>query len=180
MRRSILFTAILALAAACHSTESEVHPNVSESKAAFERIKTLAGNWSGHGNEGPEMTNVTAHYEVTSAGTAVQETLFPGTTHEMVSMYFLDKGKLKLTHFSSSGNQPTLVAVPQGAQNMDVAKVKFIFEHGTNMPNTKVEHVQAAELDFQGKDHLVTRRTYAMEGKVEHEATYQLERLTQG
>jgi hypothetical protein len=178
MNRTFLFTAVLALAAACHSTNSDVDAKVSESKAALERIKNLAGDWSGHGSEGPELTNVTANYKVTSGGTAVQETLFPGTTHEMVSVYFLDKGKLKLTHYGSSGNQPTLVAVPQGAQNKDVAAIKFVFEHGSNMPSTKVEHVQTAELDFQGNQHLVMKRMYAMEGKVEREVTYQLDRLT--
>jgi hypothetical protein len=181
MRQSLMLAAVLALAAACASTEkSDTKPNVGESKAAFERITGLAGDWSGHGSEGTEMATVDVRYRVTAAGSAVEETLFPGTTHEMVTMYYLDNGALKLTHFCSAGNQPTMLAVPQGSQNMDVAKVKFIFDHGTNMPNSKVGHMHSAELDFQGNDHLVSKWAYWNDGKLDHEATFQLERKTTG
>src|SRR5262245_10645743 len=61
-------------------------------KAAFTRLKALAGEWNcaahepGHGGDKPLKIN----YRVTANGSAVMETLFPGTDHEMVTMYHLD------------------------------------------------------------------------------------------
>jgi hypothetical protein len=55
-----------------------------EARAAFERMKSLAGEWSdpalGEGAAGKVV------YKVTANGSAVMETLFPGTGHEMVTM----------------------------------------------------------------------------------------------
>jgi len=44
-------------------------------------------------------------YRVASAGSVVQETLFPGTPHEMISMYHLVDGELVLTHYCAMANQ---------------------------------------------------------------------------
>ena len=53
----------------------------------FDTMKKLIGTWEGknemHGKE--EM--VTVEYKLTSGGTAIMETLMPGSAHEMVSMY---------------------------------------------------------------------------------------------
>ena len=52
--------------------------------------------------------NVTVVYEVTSGGTAVSEKLMPGTSHEMISMYYVTGGKLGMTHYCAIGNQPQM------------------------------------------------------------------------
>ena len=62
-----------------------------EAKAAFARLKTLAGSWEtrgeGHGHSGK------IDYKVTGNGSVVMETFFPGTDHEMISMYHLDTAR---------------------------------------------------------------------------------------
>jgi hypothetical protein len=67
---------------------------------AFARLKALAGKW-----EGP-MAKV--NYRVTAGGTVVMETLFPGSPHEMITMYTLEGKDLLATHYCSMGNQPTM------------------------------------------------------------------------
>ena len=45
-------------------------------------------------------------YKLTGAGSALVETQFPGSSHEMVSVYHLDGEDLRMTHYCAVGNQP--------------------------------------------------------------------------
>jgi hypothetical protein len=47
----------------------------------------------------PTGMPVRVEYRVTGAGSAVVETLFPGTPHEMVTVYHARKGVLCMTHY---------------------------------------------------------------------------------
>lgn len=77
--------------------------------AELERIKALSGKWTGTSqDQGAEAKPVTVTYQVTSGGTAVVETLDPGTSHEMVSVYHDKAGKLSLNHYCMLGNEPEL------------------------------------------------------------------------
>ena len=70
---------ILALAAPAAAAPAD-------GKAAFERLKSLAGEWQGAvGAQGGPPASI--RYEVGSGGTIVRELLFPGTEHEMLSVY---------------------------------------------------------------------------------------------
>ena len=42
---------------------------------------------------------VSVTYETSSNGSIVVETLFPGTPHEMVSVYYDENGKFGMTHY---------------------------------------------------------------------------------
>ena len=55
--------------------------------------------------------------KVTAGGSAVHETLFPGSAHEMVSVYHLDGADLVMTHFCALGNQPRMKADPKSPAN---------------------------------------------------------------
>ena len=72
-------------------------------------MKSLAGKWTGAAKHstGTEDAAV-VEYKVTSGGSAVVETLMPGTSHEMVSVYHDEGGKLEMTHYCMLGNHPTL------------------------------------------------------------------------
>ena len=79
-----------------------------EGSDALKSMKALAGTWEGthtmHGKEIP----ATIEYKVSSNGSTVVETMFPGTAHEMVNVYHDKSGKLAMTHYCSVGNQPHL------------------------------------------------------------------------
>ena len=53
-----------------------------DSAAAFEKLKTLAGDWE---TKMPDGNAVRANYRVTSAGSVVVETMMPGQPGEMVT-----------------------------------------------------------------------------------------------
>lgn len=112
---SVALTALLCAAACASQGPSRAPAKDPESAAKmFERLKSLEGRWV---QVGPEATDAPApgiavSYRVTSAGTAVVETVFEGAPHEMVTVYTLDNGHLMLTHYCAMGNQPQMLAEP--------------------------------------------------------------------
>src|SRR5690242_6473548 len=76
-------------------------------------MKRLAGDWIQVGPDGKASDQVVATYRVTAGGSAVEETLFAGTPHEMVTVYHMDGDDLVLTHYCVAGNQPHMKAEKQ-------------------------------------------------------------------
>ncbi len=63
----------------------------------LQKMKSLAGKWQGWSQMKDENIDVSLEYAVSSAGSALIETLFMGTPHEMVSVYHDEEGKLAMT-----------------------------------------------------------------------------------
>ncbi len=88
-------------------------------------MKSLAGRWEGstyRKSEGTSEAVVT--YSVTGAGSAVVETMFPGTKREMTTVYHDDsKGHLTAEHYCTAANQPKLrlVASKDGQLDFELA-----------------------------------------------------------
>jgi len=92
----VFISAALALAA---QADEKAAKTKSPANTGFERIKALSGEWEAsqapgdHGHHGGTVT-----YKVTAGGSAVLETLFGGTDHEMVTLYYMEGDDLALTH----------------------------------------------------------------------------------
>lgn len=103
----ILISAILVSTAAyAEMPEGWTPPKAS---AELQRMKALEGNWTvteKTAEEGSKTTTI--QYKVTSGGTAVIETIDPGTEHEMITVYHDKAGKLAMNHFCMLGNQPEM------------------------------------------------------------------------
>jgi hypothetical protein len=142
--------AALALAAAVSWGPAPAQTDPHAPGPGFDRLKALAGEWVGTaGPPGGEKRAAVVSYRVTAAGSAVVETLFPGTPHEMVTVYHLDGGDLLLTHYCAAGNQPRMRALAaKGGDRLD-----FEFVSGTNMKPDDL-HMHRASLVFDGNDHL--------------------------
>jgi hypothetical protein len=112
-----------------------------DGKAAFDRLKTLAGEWEGKvpGVEGSHAVQ----YRVTSGGNAVIESLFAGAPHEMVSVYFLEGADLVMTHYCSGANQPRL-KLDRAASS--ASELRFAFDGGTNIDPERGVHVHAGRI----------------------------------
>ena len=50
----------------------------------YERMKQLVGVWEGTSNMGKEGQTIRVEYRLTAGGSAIVETLFPGTPEEMI------------------------------------------------------------------------------------------------
>src|SRR4051794_29447205 len=69
--------------------------------AAFERLRTLVGQWQGEGEGDERLT-----YELVAGGTALLERETAANRPEMLTVYHLDGNRLLLTHYCMAGNQP--------------------------------------------------------------------------
>ena len=149
--RSVALLAVIgvcAIGAAAAAERENEKPKAPASKmgASFDRMKALDGEWTGTAQGGP----VTVLYKVTAAGSAVVETLFPGTPHEMVTVYTLDGDDLMLTHYCAAGNAPRMKATSaRGANALD-----FKFAGATNLRSSRDMHMHEMSIEFLDADHV--------------------------
>ena len=122
----------------------------SPAAAQLEKLKALAGTWSGKATHGDAPAHdFTTTWRVTGGGSAVVETMGPGTPHEMVTVYHLDGDDLVLTHYCGAGNQPSMRALP----SKDPSVIAFDFVRGSNMKPGDM-HMHSARIVLAGQDRL--------------------------
>lgn len=119
-----------------------------KSNAAFDRMKSLAGEWQGIM---PDGKPVSVTYTLVSGGTTLMERLAPGTEMEMVTMYTADGEDLMMTHYCDMNNQPRLRAIKPSAS---AAAYTFNYVDATNLSSPKAPHMQKLVTHFRDVDHL--------------------------
>jgi hypothetical protein len=169
--RIVSLTLVLALSAVTATVNADDKTNTAASQR-FEALKGLAGDWVEIGKDGKPTDKVVSSIRVTSAGSTVQETLFPGSDHEMVTMYHLDGAELVLTHYCMLGNQPRMRA----EAGDDVKKIVFKFIGGTNLKSEDEQHMHQATLTIKGKDRFEAEWIACKDGKACHEVRFDLAR----
>lgn len=133
----------------------------SPASPALERFKSLAGEWVA-AEDGPmsKKGDLVARYTVTAGGSAVVETVFPGSEHEMVTVYTADGPDVVLTHYCMEGNQPRMRAkAPAGS------KVEFAFDGGSRIDPRRDRHMHSAWVEFLGADEIRNEWTETAEGR---------------
>ena len=138
----------------------------------LDRIKALSGEWVQVGEDGKPTTDVISSYRVTAAGSAVVETLFAGTGHEMVTVYHMDGEDLMLTHYCAMGNQPRMKA-KRGAS---ADRLEFECAGGTNMKSEEDRHMHSATVEFLGPDRLRSEWVQSAGGKKGESVKFDLAR----
>jgi hypothetical protein len=164
-----LLTLVLALASMALAADAPTKTT------PLDRLKALEGTWTGIAawDEGGQKGtgDVTVVYKVTAAGSAVQEVLFPGTPHEMVTMYHMDGGDLVLTHYCAAGNQPRMKL----QETKDPNVLSFSFAGGSNMKESD-RHMHAAKITLGDAGHVKGVWTSVQDGKSVGEASFDLTR----
>src|SRR5262249_41943016 len=127
---------------------------------AFEQFKALAGDWVGK-EVGKEGMEVRVNYKVTSGGTAVVETLFPGSDHEMVTVIHPDGSDLLLTHYCVLGNQPQM----KGSATAESPKIEFKFVRATNLKSENDMYMHDVTFTISDKDTFHSEWTHFKDGK---------------
>ncbi len=168
----ICLTAALVLPT--HADDKKDPSKSSPADARLERFKQLAGDWVGkHAGSGElEGKEVKINYKVTGNGSAVVETIMPGTDHEMVTVIHKDGDDLVLTHYCALGNQPHMKADARG----DGDKIAFKFTGASNLKSEKDPHMHTATFTFVDKDTLKAEWTLYEEGKEKHTVVFELKR----
>jgi hypothetical protein len=159
--------------AAKAADDKKEKPKESAADARFECFKQLAGEWVGK-NPMPDAKDKELHvtYKVTSGGSAVVETIMPGTDHEMVTVITKDGDDLSLTHYCMLGNQPHMKAPGKG----DTDKVAFKFVSCGNLKSDKEMHMHEVTFVFVDKDTLKAEWAHWMDGKEGGKATFEMKR----
>lgn len=137
MRTLTTMAAVLAL---CAGAARAGDVPAGSAREALDRIKTLVGTWEGRVAtlDGPPGT---VRYELTGGGNTVVEKLFPGTDHEMMTVYHLDGDALLATHYCAMGNQPVMKL-----EKSTPSELRFGFAGGTNMDPAKDVHIHSGRL----------------------------------
>jgi hypothetical protein len=150
-RRTFL-AAAFALSAAAFAVASSAAEGPDD-EATYDRIKSLAGTWSGHMEDPLSGPPVTVRYEVASGGRAVIEYQNPGKSYEMVTVYYLADGRLRATHYCGAGNQPAYKL--GGESTAELALLEF--DGGTGFDAEKDGHVHKGEIRFVSADRIEHR-----------------------
>ena len=76
--------------------------------AEFEKVKKLEGHWEGTTKMGDKEEPVVADYKFSLRRIHDVEHLFPGTPHEMVSVYHAEGKGVAMSHYCMLGNHPEM------------------------------------------------------------------------
>lgn len=155
---SLLLTLALALAA-----PASAEPR-GDAEAAFERLKTLLGQWQGTFDNGRTHQ---VSYRTTAGGTVLMETWSLGPGRESVTLYHLDGERLLATHYCPQGNQPRLQWIGDDADG----RMQFRFVDGTHLEVPGKSHQHAFWLRLDGADRYTRSETYVENGSTPGERT---------
>ncbi len=107
-------------------------------------------------------------FRPTSNGSAVIETMSPGTPMEMINMYTADGDTILMTHYCAMGNQPRMKLEPSTDKTM-----KFTFVDGGNIKSRNDAHMDSVALTIDG-DKLTEDWTSVADGKELEKAKFEL------
>lgn len=141
----------------------------SDAEKSFTQIKSLAGSWKANVTLDPPMkgmsntvTDVTMR--VTSRGNALVHEIYepgkgddPAHFDHPVTMFYIDGGKLLLTHYCDAGNRPRM-----SARSSDGKTVEFDFVDVAG--NLKYGHMSHAIFTFIDANHHTEDWTFMMPG----------------
>lgn len=153
--------ACLALAAGLAAASVASAASASAGSTSLDRLKALAGEWvAAEDNEMVKKGDLVSRYAVSAGGSAVVETVFPGSPHEMVTVYHLDGSDLVLTHYCMEGNQPRM-----RGREVSASRLEFAFEGGTNIDPAHTRHMNSAWIELLGANEIRSQWTEIADGK---------------
>jgi hypothetical protein len=139
-----------------------------QGSAEFERMKSLVGTWQGTTDMGQGPVEMTLQYRLLAGGSVLEERVFAGTPHEMVTMYFDRDGKLALTHYCVMGNRPGMLL-----KSSDAKTLKFDFDKTCGINPAKESHMHSLTITFDDADTITSSCKAIIDGKemAEHPTT---------
>lgn len=162
---------ILALTLVAAPAAAEPQKEASAHSAEFEKLKSLDGKWKGTTTKDGKLEDITVTYHLTSGGTAVVETITPGTPHEMVSVYHDENGKLVMTHYCMLGNQPKL-----DVKKSSVSEIDLGFSNDNSI-DPRSDHMNGVRFTFVDSDNVVQEWSGIHDGKAVPPTVFKLARV---
>jgi hypothetical protein len=153
-----VFVAVLTLAVAVGAQQQS---GKDQAAAAFELLKSLAGDWVGTTIEGGKEMSAPITFRLASGGSVLMSDLAPGMPREMITMFHRDGEDLLATHYCLTGNQPRMRAVASTDPNV----VAFEFKDATNLPNAAAPHMGGVKFTALDANHHVEEWTLVVNGQ---------------
>ncbi len=150
-------------------TDAKEQPKPNEKASPLDTIRALAGTWVAVETEA-DKPPATIVFKSTSADSAVMETMFPGSDHEMINLYTLDGDVLTLTHYCSMGNQPRMRLAPS-----DDGALHFDYADAGNLKSRAEPHMDSVQITIQG-DRLTEKWAMYRDGKITGYHSFELKR----
>jgi hypothetical protein len=169
---AIISATLAPTAFAGEETKKHEHPPVTM-PGQFETLKQLVGTWEGKSDMGQGEQTMQVVYELTSGGTAIIETLMPGTPHEMVSVYHKDGNSLAMTHYCALGNQPHMKL-----KQADARHLSFEMDQQQGLASADEAHMHGLTLTLKDKNTLQQDWTHYEGGKSTQTVTFVLNKKT--
>jgi hypothetical protein len=145
-----------------------------DSQAAFAKLQSLAGTWEGTGSDGSKSR---VQYEVIAGNSAVVERFVNdkmGAGNAMVTVYYLDGGRLLLQHYCMAKNQPRMKAESFDATGNEL---RFEFLDATGLPNPQAGHMHNATIHFIDANHISQEWQFFENGKQKFAESLQYTRV---
>ena len=144
-----------------------------DAQSAFAKLQSLAGTWEGTATDGSKSR---VQYEVIAGNSAVVERFVNdkmGAENAMVTVYYLDGGRLLLQHYCMAKNQPRMKAESINAGN----ELRFEFLDATGLPSPQAGHMHNATIHFIDADHISQEWQFFENGKQKFAETLQYTRV---
>ncbi|MBX3358158.1 MAG: hypothetical protein KF745_07000 [Phycisphaeraceae bacterium] len=160
MKRTILSLAVIS-AAAIGLGMGEPDKQANKAPTRLDSMKKLAGTWETDDADKDGKPDGVCVFRVSSAGSAIVETMFPGTNHEMTNMYVMDGPDMLVTHYCAGGNQPRMKC----AEQKDPKVFAFTFMDGTNLDPAKGNYMGGLTITMVDDDTITEEWTSFQNGK---------------
>ena len=98
----------------------------------------------------------------------------PRNSGEMITVYYIDRGDLVLTHYCIAHNQPHMRATRYDSQNGELA---FDFVSSANMATGGEGHMHSEKIRFLDDDHLSSEWQYVEAGSPKFKEISQFTRV---
>jgi hypothetical protein len=155
------------------TTPGSAWGNGPDARAAFERLKQLAGAWEATAGDGK---GAATSFEIVGGGATVLEKYRDprmGPGNEMVTMYHLDGTRLLLTHYCVAKNQPRMQLA---FYDPAAGELRFEFLDATNLASPGAGHMHSARYTLESADRFTTMWDFVKDGKVAYTETQQFTR----
>ena len=150
----------------------ETHAQVQPARqlSPIDQLRALSGTWVAVAPPEKGQKPAMVVFKPTAGGSAVMETMFPGSDREMVNLFTPDANGLTMTHFCSMGNQPRMRLA-----SADNGVLRFEFLDAGNLKSRNDPHMDSVELAIQG-DRLTEKWAMYQDGKISGYHTFEFKR----
>lgn len=124
-----------------------------DQQAAYERLRSLAGEWAGRMEDPLAGPPATVRFELVSGGQAVVAHQNEGQSYESVIVYALAGGRLRATLYSGAGNQPSYRLDKESTPEL----LRLVLDGGTGFDPDRDGHVRRGEIRFVSPDRIEER-----------------------